>query len=500
MKSPRSPDAAPDVGREVEREVESLGDPETASPFPAAALAAHAAAAASAREDRRARRRRTDREIWTLAWPVILSQALASFVSLADIAMVGRLSREAVAAVGYATQYLWLVQSALFAVGIACVAMMARAIGARRIERARGAHAASLVVGIAVGLATSAIAIAVPGALLSGLGAEPAVAALGAPYMRLTFASMPLFSAAIVIESALRADRDTRTPMRIALAVTSMKLALNAVLIFGALGFPRLELAGAGLATVASQVVAVALFAWASRSRGRGSAVRLGRRDLAAARPLLGEVARLSAPAIGERLVMNGAMMAYFALIGGYGTAALAAYTIGIRVLSFTWIPGIGFSTAASTLVGQALGARDGDGAARAGWRAVRMALLVSVALGGFFAVARVPVARLFTSDAGVVGELGPFMLVLALSQPLMGLHFTLGGALRGAGDTVTPLVAATLGNWLFRVPLAFLVSVVLRADVIWLWCTLALDHLARALWLLWAFQRGAWQDAGRDP
>ena len=165
-------------------------------------------------------------------------------------------------------------------------------------------------------------------------------------------------------------------------------------------------------------------------------------------------------------------------------------------MVSFSWIPGIGFSTAASTLVGQALGARDPGGATRAGWRAVRMALLVSVALGAFFALGREPVARLFTNDEGVVAALAPFMLVLALSQPLMGLHFTLGGALRGAGDTVTPLIAATLGNWLFRVPLAFFVSTVLRLDVIWLWCTLALDHLARALWLLWAFQRGRWAES----
>jgi Na+-driven multidrug efflux pump len=117
------------------------------------------------------------------------------------------------------------------------------------------------------------------------------------------------------------------------------------------------------------------------------------------------------------------------------------------------------------------------------------------VILGGLFAAGRVPLARIFTSDLGVVAELGPFMLVLALAQPFMGLHFTLGGALRGAGDTVTPLVAATVGNWALRVPVAFLCAAVLATDVIWLWCALVLDHLARALWLLWAFQRGRWQE-----
>jgi Na+-driven multidrug efflux pump len=205
---------------------------------------------------------------------------------------------------------------------------------------------------------------------------------------------------------------------------------------------------------------------------------------------------RISLPAVAERVVMNGAMMAYFTFIGTYGTAAIAAYTIGIRILSFSWIPGVGFSTASSTLVGQALGAHDPEGAARAGWRSVKMAVAVSVVLvlGVLFAAGRVPLAKIFTNDAGVVAELGPFMLVLALAQPLMGLHFTLGGALRGAGDTVTPLVAASLGNWALRVPIAFVCARVAEMPVLWLWLALVFDHLARAVWLLLAFQRGRWK------
>lgn len=481
-----------DPAREIEDQVEALGDPETSSPLPSGALAS--AAAGPARVEA-GPGRRTDREIWSLAWPVILSQVLASFVGLVDIAMVGRLSRDAVAAVGYVTQYLWLVQSVLFAVGIACVALMARAIGAGAPARARQALSASIVLAFAIALAVTGVALLLPGALLRLLEAEAGVVALGVPYLRLTLGSTPLLAAAIVIESALRADRDTRTPLLIASAATVVKTALNALLIFGTLGFPRLELVGAGLATVAAQVVALGLFVAASRARERGSPLRVSRRDLLAARPRLGEVTRLALPAVAERVVMNAAMMAYFTFIGRYGTAALAAYTIGIRLLSFSWIPGIGFSIAASTLVGQALGARDPQGAQRAGWRAVYLALGVSVVLGGLFAAGRVPVARAFTSDLGVVAELGPFMLVLALAQPFMGLHFTLGGALRGAGDTVTPLLAATLGNWALRVPLAFLCAAVLRTPVIWLWCTLVLDHLARALWMLWSFQRGRWRE-----
>ena len=167
---------------------------------------------------------------------------------------------------------------------------------------------------------------------------------------------------------------------------------------------------------------------------------------------------------------------------------------MGVRVLAFSWIPGTGFSTAASTLVGQALGAENPQAAARSGWRAVRLALGFSLVLGVACAFGREPLARLFTADAGVIQALGPFMLILAVSQPLLGFHFTLAGALRGAGDTVTPLFAAAFGNWGFRVPLAAIGSAALHLDLVWVWGALFFDHLARAIWLGIAFRRGRWR------
>jgi putative MATE family efflux protein len=466
---------------------DDLETAEGAPAIPAAALAAHAAAAP------RATTRVSDAEIWALAWPVILSQVLASAVSLVDIGMVGQLGRTAVAAVGYATQYLWLAQSVLFAIGVACVAMMARAVGAGEPARARQALAASLGVSVAIGVGVGAAAILAPHGLLAILGAEEAIVQAGLAYFQLSVGSTALLAISITIESGFRAVRDMRTPMAIALAVTVAKIGLNWLLMFGALGAPRMELAGAGLATVLSQVLGVALF-WIAAAREGSGLLRVRLRDATESPAVLGEVVRISIPAVGERVIMNAAMMSYYAMLGRYGTAALAAYTIGVRLLSFSWIPGTGFSVAASTLVGQALGASEPAEARRAGVRSLWLSIATSIALGVLFVFIRDPLARVFTSDAGVVDELGPFMFMLAIAQPLLGIHFTLAGALRGAGDTWTPLVAATLGNWAFRVPLAFVVSRVLELPVTWVWATLVLDHLARSAWLWWEFQRGRWQ------
>ncbi|HEY8156185.1 MAG TPA: MATE family efflux transporter [Myxococcota bacterium] len=431
------------------------------------------------------------REILILSWPVMLAQVLVSAVGLVDIAMVGRLGPDAVAAVGYASQFFNLAQAVLFAIGTACVALMARAIGAGDRPGARVALAGSLIVALATALLFLAIILAAPRWYLGGLGAEPAVIDEAIPYLFLILLSTVFLSVSITLESALRADRNTRLPMLIAVVVTAAKIGLNAVLIFGGLGVPKLGLVGAGLATLASQALGLALYASILATSKRDSPIALERRDFRTARGVLREVVRIALPGVGERLAMNLALLAYFRVLSVYGTVAIAAYTVGIRILAFSWIPGTGFGVAASTLVGQALGAGRPVEALQAGWRATRMAIGIAVPLGALCALAREPLGRLFTDDPAIIEALGPFLLCLALSQPFLQAHFALGGAHRGAGDTWTPFIAATVGNWLLRTPIAFFLAFVLRTDVIWVWYALTIDHLARTVWLTWSFRRG---------
>jgi Na+-driven multidrug efflux pump len=207
-------------------------------------------------------------------------------------------------------------------------------------------------------------------------------------------------------------------------------------------------------------------------------------------------VVRLAAPGIAERVVLNLGLLSYFWVLSRYyGTLAVAAYSVGVPLLSFSWIPGSGYAQACATLVGQNLGAKDRSGARTTGVHAALLALATAIPLGALFAVYREPLAMIFTADAAVVAALGPFMLALAVGQPFLQLHFTLGGAHRGAGDTWTPLVAASVGNWLFRVPLALLFAAVLEWDVVYVWWALVVDHVGRAAWLLVSFRRGAWMD-----
>jgi putative MATE family efflux protein len=475
---------------DADSELEAALDPALESASPSASIAYEAGVPTRAEL-----RRRADRDIVRLAWPAVVSQFLATSVSLIDLWMLGRLGTAALSVAGYTSQYYQLAQAALLGLSVACVALMSRALGAGQPERARQAFAASLALALGASLLISAVSLAFPRALLSVLGASPEIAERAVPYFRLTLGSAVFFAVSLTVESAFRSARNTAIPLLIALGVTGVKLLLNGLLIFGSLGFPALGLAGAGLATLLAQAAGVVLFVALTRRRQRPefAAVGLSRADLAGARALFRETARLSWPAAGERILINSALFIYFRVLSSYGAPAVAAYTVGVRLLAFSWIAPTGISIAASTLVGQALGAGDPRLAARAGWRAARLSLIASLPLFVVFALLRIPLAESFTQDPEVIAPLLPFMLLLGIAQPFLSLHFTLSGALRGAGDTKTPLWSAVFGNWLFRVPLALLVANYFHAGVVWVWATVIFDHVTRAVWLTWSFRRERW-------
>jgi putative MATE family efflux protein len=435
-----------------------------------------------------------DREIWSMAWPAILSFLVVNLVDVIDVALVGRLGRQKVAAWGYSTQSVHLIETLIQSVGIGCVALMARATGAGDPGRARRVLAGSVFVAQGVAVLGLLLALLIPRQLLGLLDAKPDVIEMAVPYFRLFAASMVLYGAAFMFECGLRAHKNTRGPMFVAIAVMSVKAVLSLVLVFGAFGIPRLELVGAGIATLAAHAVGLVLYAILSRLAAReGLAVTFGWADVRAMWDVAYEVLFVSLPSMGERLIMSLALLTYFKILSSYGTAAIAAYAIGVRLLSFSWAPGLGFGAAASTFVGQALGAGDSARARRVGYRAVRQALLVMVALAVMFFLLRGPLARAFTSDDRVAEDLMPFMMMLAIAQPFMGAHFTLGGVLRGAGDTVTPLVGAAVGNWGFRVPLAWLFTRMFGHQLIWVWAALIADHCARMAINGLAFLEGRW-------
>lgn len=432
------------------------------------------------------------RVIWSLAWPAIMTFGLESLVGLVDTLMVGRLGAIAVAGVGVGTQILNAVSVLTMALATGTVALVARHIGANQRPMAEAVLQQSIYVALALGVLI-ALPIAVWAPQLVGIfKVDVHVLEGGSAWVRIMMLGVPSMATFAVIAAGLRGAGDMRTPLAIGALVNVLNVALAYLLIFGKLGFPELGMLGTATAS-AIAFTAGAVLGLASLLR-RTSVLRLRRAtlvpDVAIGRRVIG----VGSPTGLEQLLMQIGFLIYLSIAAHYGTSAVAAYFIGVRILALSFLPGFGFSAAASTIVGQQLGARQLDSARRSGWEANRLAmLLMSGAAILIFIFAR-PIAELFIADAEVVADAVSFIHVLAAAQPLMAADSTLGGALRGAGDTRFPLVTVIVGFYGARLGCAWAAAHVLGLDLAWVWAALLGDYFLRAVLKAWRFHSGSWQ------
>ena len=432
------------------------------------------------------------RVIWTLAWPVILTFLLESLVGVIDTLMVGRLGAGAVAAVGVGAQVLSAVSVAMTAVGTGTLALVARHIGAGERAEAEEVLRQSVLAawGLSVLVVLPVVAFAEP--LVAAFGVEPRVVRDGAAFVRWVMPSIPQAAVLFVIGSALRAAGDTRTPLLIGVGVNVLNVIGNYGLIFGRFGLPALGVRGSALATTcafsAGAVVGLVLLL------GQRVALRLTLRRVRIHVPIVRRVFAVGYPAAAEQLLMQLGFFLYLAFAARYGTSAVAAYFIGVRILALSFLPGFGFAAAAAALVGQSLGGNDPRRAEASGWEATRLAVYLMSACGGVLFVAARPIAALFVDDPTVVEHTVSFIRTLAAAQPLMAIDFTLGGALRGAGDTRWPLVSVFVGFYGCRLAFAYVAAFVLHLSLAWVWFALMGDYLARSALKTWRFRGGRWK------
>lgn len=429
--------------------------------------------------------------VWELAWPTIAAGLLQTLVRWADVKMVGVLGRDAVAAVTAGGQVYWFLQSIVMAVTTGLVALVARSVGARDMAAADSMLRQGIIMGTLFGLLTTAAALPFSEFWISIYGVEESVVRYGETYIYWLLVGNVPFTLTFVFAAGLRAAGDTRSPLAIGAVANALNLFLNWVLIYGNLGFPRLGVAGAGIASSLAMVFQVAVF-WILWDRQR-LVLRPTRRSF---RPDFGiwrRILRIGYPATIEGAVWHLGLLGFMRIMSEYGTAEFAAYNIGAQILALSFLPGHGFAVAASTLVGQHLGDGRPDRASRSGWRSLAGSISAMSALGvAVIAMAR-PIARWFIDDAEVVDLTVDFIWILGAVQPLMAVEFTLGGALRGAGDTRFPLVVVFVGLFVCRLIPATLAALVFGATIQVVWSALVLDYAVKAVLLVERFRRGRW-------
>ena len=431
--------------------------------------------------------------IWALAGPALVELSLITLVQLVSLMMVGRLGPAAIDAVGLTNQPVFFAQSIFVALDVGTTALVAHAIGAGDPRTANEAAKQTFVLNVSMGIIVSLVCYVLARPALVFMGASPDTMVQAIPYFRAVGASLAFNTLALSLTAILRGAGDTRTPMRINIVANFVLVAVGFPLIYGLWGLPHLGVLGAGYGTVAAYLTACALALRAVFS-GR-CPVRVSFRDgYRFHADLVRRIVRVGLPAAGEQAVMRGGVVLFLRVVAGLGTVTFAAHQIALNVWSLSYTPGQAFSIAATTLVGQNLGAGRPDLAEKAGRATNRIAAVMAIATGIFFILARRWIFGLYSGDPQVATEGEVAMIILGLLQPLQSIQFAYAGGLRGAGDTRFPLLSTFLGVWPFRLGLGYLFVSGLGMGLFGAWLAIAADQTCRSLLILLRWRSGRWK------
>ncbi len=432
------------------------------------------------------------RAVVLLAIPMVLEMALESVFAVVDVFWVSRLGGAAVATVGLTESMLALLYAVAIGLSMAATAMVARRIGERDRERAARTAVQAIALGVAIAVPLGVAGALLAPRLLAAMGASPDVVATGSRFTAVMLGGNVVIVLLFLINAIFRGAGDAAVAMRVLWLANACNLILDPCLIFGLGPFPRLGVTGAAVATTTGRGLAV-LVQLATLARGTG---RLGvRREHLALEPkTMLALLKLSGSAVVQSLIGTASWIGLVRILAGFGSAALAGYTIAIRIVIFALLPSWGMSNAAATLVGQNLGAKKPERAARS----VALAGLYNMAFLGVVGLAFVAFpgafVGLFTTDAAIAPVATDGLRVIAAGFLFYAWGMVLVNAFNGAGDTRTPTVINLFVFWLWEIPLAHLLAV--RAGMgprgVFLAITIAFSTLAVVGGIL--FARGSWK------
>ncbi|MFQ5838197.1 MAG: MATE family efflux transporter [Thermoplasmata archaeon] len=432
------------------------------------------------------------RTIFHLAWPVILANFLQTFTTTVDIFMVGRLGPIAVAALGLGSQILFLAFSSVIALSAGTVAVVARHIGAGEPEVSGHALKESLLIGVLLSIPVTLLGMGFSEPILRIFRPEEAVVEAGSIYVGTVFLGMPFLFLSFLSAAALRGAGDTKTPLYVGGVVNVVNFVVNYTLIFGNFGFPALGVQGAAVGTATSYAVGFLLYL--NLFIGGRRVLRLRAPGKLLDGEMIRRILRIGYPAALEQVVLQIGFTVWIFFIVGFGTSALAAHQIGARIQFLIFLPGLGYAMAATTLVGQNLGANDPLQAERSGREAVKLAVLTTGALSVITFVLAEHLARLFIEDEGVVTLAATWIRLYSIGIPAFGLFFTTGGALRGAGDTKWPLYTSATGLLAIRLPLSYVLGYLTPLALIGVWISMVVEYYVRSVVITLRFRSGAWK------
>lgn len=432
------------------------------------------------------------RAILLLAIPMILEMGMESLFVVVDIFWVSRLGADAVAAVGLTEAMLTIIYTVAIGLAIGATATVARRIGEKDPERA----AQSAVQVLALGISLAAI-IGVVGAmfapqLLALMGASPGVIAIGKGYTTVMLGGNATVLLLFLGNAIFRGAGDAAIAMRVLWLANGLNILLGPCFIFGLGPFPELGVTGAAVATNIGRGTAV-VYLLHRLWRG-GAHIRVQRRHLKLELSTMAAVFRLSATGMFQMLVGMTSWLALIRILSGFGSAALAGYTIAIRIVIFALLPSWGLSNAAATLVGQNLGAGKPDRAEQAVWKAGFYNMIFLGVLGSLFVLFAEAIIGAFTRDPEVMPYGVRCLRTVSLGFLFYAYGMVMSQAFNGAGAVWTPTFINLFCFWLWQLPLAYALAHTLGWGPQGVFTAITIAWSTYAVVSATLFKRGRWK------
>src|SRR5215472_2217452 len=397
------------------------------------------------------------RAIILLAVPMVLEMVLESVFAVVDVFWVAHLGADAVATVGITESMLALIYAVAIGLSMGATATVARRTGEKDPDGASRAAVSSITLGIAIALPIGIAGAILAPKLLALMGGSPQLVASGSGFTRNMLGFNGVILLLFLIIAIFRGAGDAAIAMRVLWLANIINLVLDPCLIFGLGPFPKLGVMGAAVSTTCGRGTAVLVQLWIL-THGRGRVV-IKRRHLSIAPAEVFRLLRISANGILQAAIATASWIGLVRIMSAFGSAALAGYTIGIRIIVFAILPSWGLSNAGATLVGQNLGAKKPERAEKAVKIAGLYNMIFLGTLGLFFVIFAEPVISLFTNDPAIAPIGASCLRTVSYGFLFYAWGMVITQAFNGAGDTFTPTLINLFCFWLWEIPLAYLLS-----------------------------------------
>ena len=431
------------------------------------------------------------RAVVLLSIPMVLEMAMESLFALVDVFFVSRLGTDAVAVVGLTEGVMMLIYALAWGLAAGITAVVSRRTGEKDTEGANQAAAQGLFIALVLGLLLALPAIAHSGTMLRLMGATPGVEAMGRPFMALMLGSNVVILLLFGINAIFRGAGNAALAMRALWLANGVNIVLDPLLIFGLGPVPAMGVTGAAVATIIGRGCGVVYQCWHLYD-GRGK-VKLAARHLRPAWGALWRIVRLSGAAAAQFLIASASWLVLVRVVAGFGSDAVAGYTIAVRIIVVVLLPAYGISNAASTLVGQNLGAGSPDRAERSTWLCGHINMVYMTAMTVvFLLLAPVLIGWFSTSDA-VLHTGVQALRIVSLGYFFFAFGMVLSQAFNGAGDALTPVWLNLICFWLVEIPLAWYLATSMQAPT-GVFISIAFSESLLAVLSAWVFRQGRWK------